>query len=133
MKILIEKIKLNKGFTMQDVIVAMMVLILFSGIIAGSFVTIYKIQAETKLSSLATLYAIQILENIDKIAYDEVTTGDLKTWKSDYGISDRMNLDLNVSTYDSTKNIKLVKLTISYDFGGDTQTLVMEKFKVKEF
>lgn len=132
MKKLQKKIKSNKGFTIQDIIVAMTVLVLFTGIIGGSFVAIYKTQAETKLSSSATLYAIQIIENIDKISYDDVKDGDLRTWRTDYGIPDIMNLDLDVSAYNENDTIKIVKLTISYEFSGKTQTLVLEKLKVKE-
>lgn len=132
MKKLQKKIKSNKGFTIQDIIVAMTVLVLFTGIIGGSIVAIYKVQAETKLSSSATLYAIQIIENIDKISYDDVKDGDLRTWRTDYGIPDIMNLDLDVSAYNENDTIKIVKLTISYEFSGKTQTLVLEKLKVKE-
>lgn len=132
MKKLQKKIKSNKGFTIQDIIVAMTVLVLFTGIIGGSIVAIYKVQAETKLSSSATLYAIQIIENIDKISYDDVKDGDLRTWRTDYGIPDIMNLDLDVSAYNENDTIKFVKLTISYEFSGKTQTLVLEKLKVKE-
>ena len=132
MKKLQKKIKSNKGFTIQDIIVAMTVLVLFTGIIGGSIVAIYKVQAETKLSSSATLYAIQIIENIDKISYDDVKDGDLRTWRTDYGIPDIMNLDFDVSAYNENHTIKIVKLTISYEFSGKTQTLVLEKLKVKE-
>ena len=132
MKKLQKKIKSNKGFTIQDIIVAMTVLVLFTGIIGGSIVAIYKVQAETKLSSSATLYAIQIIENIDKISYDDVKDGDLRTWRTDYGIPAIMNIDLNVSQYNENDTIKLVKLTISYEFSGETQTLVLEKLKTKE-
>ena len=43
-----------------------------------------------------------------------------------------MNIDLNVSQYNENDTIKLVKLTISYEFSGETQTLVLEKLKTKE-
>lgn len=132
MKILPKKIKLNNGFTMQDVIIAMIILILFTGLIGGIIVNIYEIQAKTKLNAAATLYAIQIIENIDKINYDEVKDGDLKNWRKDYGIPDKMNLDLEVETYDENDMIKLVTLTISYEFSEKTETLVLKKFKARE-
>lgn len=130
-KILI-KCKSNRGFTMQDVIVAMVILVLFAGVIGSSYVTIYKIQAETKLNATATLCAIQILENIDKIDYDQVNNGDLKNWRADYEVPNGMNLSLEVKPYNEENIIKNVKLTISYEFAGKTETLVLEKIKVKE-
>lgn len=132
MKKLRTKVKSNNGFTIQDIIIAMTILVLFTSIIGGTLVSIYKIQAETKLSSAATLYSIQIIENIDKISYDEVINGDLRTWRTDYGIPEIMNIDLNVSQYNENDTIKFVKLTISYEFSGETQTLVLEKLKTKE-
>lgn len=132
MKKLTKIVKSNKGFTMQDIIVAMIILILFASVIGGSLVAIYRIQAETKLNAAATLYAIQILENIDKISYDQVNDGDLRTWRTDYGIPDRMNLDLDVNIYNEENTAKIVKLAISYEFGGKTETILLEKLKVKE-
>ena len=132
MKKLLERIKNNKGFTMQDLVIALIILTLFAGTIGGTFIAVYKMQARTKITSVATLYGIQILENIDKIDYDEVVTGDLKTWQSDYNIPDSISLDIEVSSYNEEDTIKKVKLTIGYEFDGSPETLVLEKFKVKE-
>ncbi len=132
MKKILIKFKSNKGFTMQDIIIAMLILVLFAGIIGGSYVAIYKIQAETKLYATATLCAVQIFENIDKIDYEQVNNGDLKNWRTDYEIPNGMNLSLDVKPYNEQNTIKNVKLTISYEFAGNTQKLVLEKIKVKE-
>lgn len=132
MKKVFKRWKSNRGFTIQDVIIAMVVLVLFASTIGGSFVVIYKIQCETKLNTVATLYAIQILENTDKISYEEVTNGMENHYRSAYGIPDLMNLNLEISQYNTEDTIKNIKLTISYEFAGSTETLVLEKIKVKE-
>lgn len=133
MKKLLNKLKSNKAFTMQDLIVAFTILLLFTSVICGAVVAIYRVQAETKLNSLATLYAIQIMENIQKISYDEVQNGDLRNWRADYDIPDRMSLNLEVEPYGEDDIIKNVKLTISYEFSGKTETITLEEFKAKEY
>ena len=132
MKKQFKKLKSNKGFTMQDIIIAMAILVLFAGTIGGIYVAVYKIQCETKLNAVATLYAIQILENIDKISYDEVTTGMESNYRSLYNVPDSMNLQLDVSQYGTDDVIKIIKLTISYESSGDTEEIVLEKIKVRE-
>lgn len=132
MKKIVKNLKSNKGFTMQDVIIAIAILTLFAGTIAGSYLAIYKIQAETQITAVATLYGIQILENIDRIAYEDVKNGMEDTYKQAYGISDQMGLRIEVSQYDSENTIKMVKLTLSYEVAGNKEDLVLEKLKVKE-
>lgn len=132
MKKVFKRWKSNRGFTIQDVIIAMVVLVLFASTIGASFVVIYRIQSETKLNTVATLYAIQILENTDKISYEEVTNGMENHYRATYEIPDSMNLNLEVSQYNTEDTIKNIKLTISYEFAGSTETLVLEKIKVKE-
>ena len=132
MKKIVKNLKSNKGFTMQDVIIAIAILTLFAGTIAGSYLAIYKIQAETQITAVATLYGIQILENIDRIAYEDLKNGMEDTYKQAYGISDQMGLRIEVSQYDSENTIKMVKLTLSYQVAGNKEDLVLEKLKVKE-
>ena len=132
MKKIVKNLKSNKGFTMQDVIIAIAILTLFAGTIAGSYLAIYKIQAETQITAVATLYGIQILENIDRIAYEDVKNVMEDTYKQAYGISDQMDLRIEVSQYNSENTIKMVKLTLSYQVAGNKEDLVLEKLKVKE-
>lgn len=129
-----RKLKSNKGFTMQDVIIGMVILTVFAGTIAGSYLAIYKIQAETQMTAVATLYGIQILENIDRIAYEDVKNEKEMEdkYRQDYGISDKVGLKLEVSQYDEKDTLKMVKLTLTYEIAGNTEELVLEKLKVKE-
>lgn len=129
-----KKLKSNRGFTMQDVIIGMVILTVFAGTIAGSYLAIYKIQAETQMTAVATLYGIQILENIDRIAYEDVKNEKEMEdkYRQDYGISDKVGLKLEVSQYDEEDTLKMVKLTLTYEIAGNTEELVLEKLKVKE-
>lgn len=70
---IVKKLKSNQGFTMQDVIIGLVILTMFAGTIAGSYLAIYKVQAQTQATAVASLYGVQILENIDRISYEQVT------------------------------------------------------------
>lgn len=132
MKKITKKLKSNKGFTMQDVIIGMVILTVFAGTIAGSYLAIYKIQAQTQMTAVASLYGIQILENIDRIAYEDVKNGMEDTYKQAYDISDKMDLKIEVSPYDTEDTLKMIRLTLTYEIAGNTEELVLEKLKVKE-
>ena len=84
-----KRIKSNQAFTMQDLVIAIMVLLLFVGTIGGTYLAIYQVQADTKLDSVATLYMIQMLEYIDKIGYDEVTNGMEETLRTQFAVPSR--------------------------------------------
>lgn len=133
MKKWLNKLKSNKGFTIQDVIVAMVILALFASTIAGALTLIYRIQSETKITAVATSYAIKIIENIDKIGYDEVKNGMEENYKRMYSIPSKMNLKIDVNPYNTQGTIKRINLTITYEFSGQTRQLLMEKLKVQEF
>ena len=132
MEKVIKKLKSNKGFTMQDVIIGMVILTIFAGTIAGSYLAIYKIQAQTQMTAVASLYGIQILENIDRIAYEDVKNGMEDNYKQAYNISDKMDLKIEVSPYGTEDTLKMIRLTLTYEIAGNTEELVLENLKVKE-
>lgn len=132
MKKIVKKLESNKGFTMQDVIIGLVILSVFAGTIASSYLAIYKVQAQTQATAVASLYGIQILENIDRINYEQVKNGMEESYKQTYGISDAMNLKIEVSQYGQEDTIKLIKLTLTYQIAGNEENLVLEKLKVKE-
>lgn len=132
MQKIVKKLKSNKGFTMQDVIIGIIILTIFAGTIAGSYLAIYKIQVQTQLTAVASLYGIQILENIDRIAYEDVKNGMEDSYKQAYGISDKMGLKIEVSQQDDKNTLKRIKLTLTYQIAGNTEELVLEKLKIKE-
>ena len=67
-------IKSNKGFTMQDLIIATLIITIFVGLIGTLMYSVYNVNIRTDLTSQMATYAVQILEDIDKISYDEVTS-----------------------------------------------------------
>ncbi len=128
-------LKSNRAFTMQDLTIAIIILILFAGTIGASFISVYKMQAQTKISAIATIYGVKIMENIDKITYSEVeydTTSMVANYRNMYGIPEEINLQLNVQKYNEEDTIKIVTLIMNYEFSGEKEELVLERLKVKE-
>lgn len=137
-KIELDKIniKSEKGFTMQDLIVAIMVFSVFVGIIGTLMSSVAKLNMQTRMTASATNYAILILEDIDKISYEQVTNSLASSYPSKFSIPAGFNIAIDVTNYNEGNNkvdlIKEVKLTITYSLRNDTEELVMHKLKIKE-
>lgn len=129
-------IKSNRGATMADLVAAITIFSIFTGIIGTLMYNAYKTNLQTKLAGTAVNYAVEILEDIDKISYDEVQNGMEEDYKRKLGISNKFNLDIDVKKYSqgTTKKdlIKQIKLTISYKFVGKTEYFIVENLKMKE-
>lgn len=131
-----RNLKSESGFTMYDLILAMFLITLFVGLIASLMYSAYKINAETNLMMQASAYSVQILEDIDKIAYEEVDSSLASKYKSDFSIPVGFNVNIEVSKYGEEQNLqdvmKIVKLTISYEFSGNTENVTITRLKIKE-
>lgn len=132
MENILKKIKSNKGFTIQDVIIAIVVISMFAAIIGGTYLSVYQIQVKTKISSVASLCGIKIIEYIDKVSYEQVTNDMLDECRNELEIPSAMGLQLEVSKYNEEDTIKKVKLVVSYNLKDEEQNLVLEKLKMKE-
>ena len=129
-------IKSSSGFTMTDLIVALIIFLIFSGLVVTAFYSSYVVNSKTKVTASATNYSIQILEDIDKITYDEVQNGMENTYRQKFSIPDGYSLKMEVTNYnegnDKEDLLKNVKLIIEYKIAGDTEKIVINKIKVKE-
>lgn len=130
-------IKSNKGFTMQDLVIATLIITLFVGLISSLMYAVYNLNMRTNLSSQMATYAVQILEDIDKISYDEVSSDLAETYKSKFSIPAGFDVNIEVSNYgEGIENvqdiIKVVNLTISYELTNDTQQFSVQRLKIKE-
>ncbi len=130
-------IKSNKGFTMQDLVIATLIITLFVGLISSLMYAVYNLNIRTNLSSQMATYAVQILEDIDKISYDEVSSDLAETYKSKFSIPAGFDVNIEVSNYgEGIENvqdiIKVVNLTISYELTNDTQQFSVQRLKIKE-
>lgn len=129
-------LKSEKGFTMTDLVVAIMIFSIFTGIIGTLMFSSFKTNLQTEMADIAGNYAIQILEDIDKITYDEVKNEMENKYKSKFKIPEGFDLNIEVSNYNEGNNkedlIKKVKLTITYKLGEKSEKIVFNRLKVKE-
>ncbi len=132
-----NRISSNKGFTMQDLIIACFIIIAFVGIISSLMYTVYKTNIKAKLMSQMTVYSVKILENIDKISYEEVQTKTAQEYKNEFSIPDGFDVQIQISNYAENSNasndvIKIINLKLSYTLGNETEEFAVTKLKIKE-
>ena len=131
-----KRIKSESGFTMQDLIVAIFFVTLFVAVISSLMYSVFKVNTETQFMTLASVYSIQILEDIDKISYDEVDPSLADEYVTTFQIPSQFDVQIEVNKYGEEQNledlIKIVKLTISYTYSGNTQNITYTRLKIKE-
>lgn len=129
-------IKSDKGFTMQDLIAAALIIMLFVGTISTLMYSVYKINIKADLNAQMVAYAVEVLEDIDKRSYDEITEDFCIT---EYGLNAPMKFGFGVeiSNYgEGIENvediIKIVKITISYYLQDEREEFTVTKLKIRE-
>ena len=132
-----KKIKENKAATMTDVVIGVIILIMFTGILTTSFYNIYSHNIAIRMNAVAVDYTIKILEDIDKMSYEEVTNDLNNTISEDYDIKENYIINIYVKNYnknDETKQdiIKIVKVTVKYKVFKNEQEYTVKKLKIKE-
>ena len=138
MKKIIEKIRLKikseNGFTMQDLLAGCLILTIFVGTIAGLMTYVYKTNMQTRLMAQMASYAVEILEDIDKISYEDAQDKDGNYYKENFSIPAGFNVDLQFSDYGENLEdvIKIVNLKVSYTFNNDTTEYKIQRLKIKE-
>lgn len=133
-KIVKIDIKSQKGFTMQDLLIASFIITLFVGIIATMMFNVYKLNVKLNSTTQMVTYAVQILEDIDKIAYEDVNAGMENNYINKFSIPSGYNLKIDVSKYGENLEdvIKIVNLTISYKILDETEEFTVQRLKIKE-
>lgn len=126
------KLKSQNGFTMQDIIGACIMITLFVSTIATLMTYVYKTNMETSLTSRMTIYAVEILEDIDKISYEEAQTKTGEYYRGLFSIPEGFDVNLDFNDYGEEDLIKIVNLRIAYTFQGKTNEFEVQKLKIKE-
>ena len=73
----IKNLKKSNGFAASDALIAILIIALFTGIIASLLYNIYLSNTSLKRMSKANGYIVDVFEYIDKIYYDEVNKDNL--------------------------------------------------------
>ena len=134
----LAKLKSNRAFTLQDLAIAIIVIFLFVGTITSTFITIYKIQAETKVDSVAMLFTVQIMERIDKLANNDVSESNMNDliyqMRTDFGIPDGFSINIEIEPDETTNElVKAVSVKLGYNFNNKYRGISIKTLKIKEF
>lgn len=126
----------NKGITGIDVTIAIIIIIVFTGVIANLMFSIYKTAIEIQKGANADAYATIILEKVDEKPYDEIDENFIQTLKNngEIEISEDYITELSIEPYTDYQFelIKKVNLTIKYSVNNEEKTLNIAKLKIKE-
>ena len=104
-----NKIKEQKGFAASDALIAVLIIVLFSGLIATISYNIYLSNSSVKRMSKGTEYITRTFEHIEKKPYEEITIDGLETYinenQTEFNITDnQINISSN-NTEETTKSI----------------------------
>lgn len=149
-------LKNNKGLTGADALLAVALIVLFSGIIATISYNIYIATSSLKRSSKATEYIVNIFEHIKKEYYDDVTeeklveyfNANFKDKKTEAFVSNDEQLNtsdkpyiikISVTSYNTTENneekldlVKEIEVNVKYKLGNKTKEINMKTAKARE-
>ena len=132
------KIKNNqKGYSLIDVTVAILVITIFTGIIASLFVQISYNSSMIQLQSVAYNYAIRTLELTDRLPYKQVDETLNETIEDTLQVAENFDMQIQVTNYKgeySAKKdlIKTVNVTVTYSFQNEKFTINLAKLKIRE-
>ena len=133
-----KNIKSNRGVSITDVVIALIILTIFTGVIGNLIYQIAYNNAALRVNAIAVDYAVKEAEYIDKIAYEDVQTSNEKiTQINGENVLDAFTIKLDVEDYkanDETKQdiIKKVTITVNYNILKDEKSYKIEKLKIKE-
>jgi len=127
----------NKGISMTDIIIAIVILSMFVGLIGSLYYNIAYSNNSIRMDATAVYYAIKIAEATDKMTYEEVEETLNETLEEKYNLPENINATIQVKKYNEDDNTKLdiiKKLTIKidYTFMNDSKSFELEKLKIKE-
>lgn len=132
----IQKYVDQKGVTQADIIVAVVIIILFVSVITTGFYNYYKSIQSKNRTTIATNIAVDVIENIEMLQYDEVTKENInnivENLKSNGSIPKSYTVTVDLQNYNETEGnmdkkdlIKILKVKVTY---GDND---IENLEVK--
>ena len=137
----IQKLKENKGFTGQDILIAIFITMLFLSFITTMIINLSNTNYEIEKTRQVTELLSKIADKIDQMDYDDLeATVDEKDISEinelkDYEIPKNVNIKYTVSTEGSneqtTKNIKLIA-QYSTTKNSNKVDLIVKKQKSKQ-
>lgn len=158
----IKNLKKENGIAASDALIAILIITLFTGIIASLLYNIYLSNASLKRMTKANGYLVDIFEYIDKAYYDEVSQDNLisyfnkKYYFKEDGITPNENVEVMAGNNDETINtpfkviidiqnynqtegntdkldlVKEITIIVNYKLGNKNQEITGKRIKARE-
>ena len=148
-------LKQDKGIAVSDGLIAVIIIALFTGIIATLLYNIYISNTSLKRMSTANMYIVDVFEHIEKTNYENVTESNLITYfnnkyylndiKEAYASTVDSNVDakykaiINIQKYNELEGnedkldlVEEITMTVKYKVGSRNQEITMTMVKAKE-
>lgn len=127
----------NAGISFADLIGAISVVILFVGAISAVMYNSHVVNLQIKVTEVAVGYSVEILEYIDKVTYEEIDENFINMIHEEFNISDSYNVEIEITNYTDYNPsyddlIKIVNVSVTYEFEGRLEGIKVDKIKVKE-
>lgn len=125
------------GFSGVELTVAILILMIFISLFNMLYFNVYLIYADSKRNSEATAYATQIIEQVQKMYYNEVTDQILAQKILEMNIPASYGVQIQVENYNPDGNpkedlVKNVIISIYYKVGQQDRVVEFETVKAKE-
>jgi len=138
------KLKSNKGFTELDVCVAIIITSIMIALISTIAYNTYTQLLATHRNSVATSYAVDVLEKINKLNYNDssIANGTYQTTSENSNIlgikiNPRYTVVLNVQDNNKTSGntakrdlIKIITVAIAYEEAGIEKNIMIKTLKL---
>ncbi len=132
----------EKGFSAIDVVIALIVIVGFISIIAGGFYNYFVSSTGTARSSAALAYTIDVIESVEQMNYDDITSDSVKAKVDELYKSGRISKAYEVETqliqYNKTMGnekkqdlIKTLTVTVRYELSNRTQWIQIKRLITK--
>ena len=126
------KIKSNKGLVGTDISISIIIAIVFIAIITMLFYQIGTANIETERQALVTNYAVDLLEQIALMPYDEFLTTELnETWYEAKGIQIPEQYHVSIEKKSNPEKddlLKEVTVTVGYEEKNVTITTLKTRW-----
>lgn len=137
------KVKNERGITIADFVMGMVIFIVGAAAILQLYLQIYKFTARVKINDTILGYVTEICEQIDLVNYDDITVENVQKMITNAKIPSNFTVNcLGVEKYsDDFKDanekeipdiVEKVYLNVSYKFDNKDRNYEITKLKVKE-
>ncbi len=135
--------KNNKGFSTAEIIIAIIIIIFFSGLIAGTYYNYYISNSAKTRNARASLCIVDVIENVKAMEYEKIDEQSVKN-KIDEMYENNIlpkqyTVTADIQKYNEIEGneekldlIKIIKVKVIYEVGNDEKELEISSIVTKE-